>query len=862
MLKLENIQKTYFTASLRQDALKGVSICFPRSEFVCILGPSGSGKTTLLNIIGGLDRYTSGKMSIGGVSTARYTERDWDAYRNRSVGFVFQNYNLIPHQSVLANVELALTISGVSRKERVRRAQQALESVHLGEQMHKKPNELSGGQMQRVAIARALVNDPEILLADEPTGALDSDTSLQIMDLLREIAQDRLVIMVTHNAALAETYADRIINLLDGKIVSDTRPYEEAQDAVAESVAAPEEQAAPDRPKKKNKKTSMSFATALVLSFNNLRTKRGRTLLTSFAGSIGIIGIALILALSSGMQAYISNVEADTLSSYPLIIQSEAVSLDMDSASATEKADTSETDHAGDNGIYQSGFAGDMLQKETPQTQSNDLAAFKAYLDSDAGESIRRHTSAVRYGYGLELQVYSADTADGVKQVNPSSLLDTSSEQIWTEMIGNTELLQNQYDLLAGSWPKDYHDVVLVLDENNSISDTAMYALGLKDAAEFEEIREKVENGEAISSEDYAQADFTYDDLLGMQFKVLSNAAYYENEDSVWIDRRSDENFMKNVLSSAETLQISGIIRPSDHAAASVISGTIGYTPELTEHVISLNNSSAVVQAQQDSPQVNVFTGAAFLDTQNMSQDELLRTLPSAQRMQLMLLPESIRSMFLTYYLENAASTYADNLKTLGAVDADTPTTVELYLNDFSARDRVIEAIDAYNAQKQQLGQEDAVIQYTDLVGVMISSVTDVINIITYLLIAFVSVSLIVSSIMIGIITYISVLERTKEIGVLRSLGASRRDVSRVFNAETAIVGLSAGLIGVGVTLFLQLPINAIIKGLSGVEGIASLPPVGAIVLIFVSVALTIIAGLIPARAAAKKDPVSALRSE
>lgn len=863
MLKLENIVKTYQTGSISQNALKGVTVAFRRSEFVCILGQSGSGKTTMLNIIGGLDRYTSGQMSIDGVLTDTYKERDWDRYRNRSVGFIFQSYNLIPHQSVLANVELAMTISGASKKRRRRHAVRALAMVGLKEHMHKKPNQLSGGQMQRVAIARALVNDPDILLADEPTGALDSETSIQIMQLLQEIAEDRLVIMVTHNAELAEQYATRTVRLLDGQIVSDSDPYYETE------AAEPRRSTRLSRGygKKRLPKTSMSFGTALSLSFNNLRTKKGRTFLTAFAGSIGIIGIALILALSSGMQAYVSDIETDTLSSYPIIIESQAVDLSDSAAETSSSASESEEGAQAQpaDGVQQSGFAGDTLQRETPRTQHNDLAAFKAYLDSEAGNSIRQHTSAVRYGYGLELQVYSADT-ENVTQVNPSPVYADEdgnvTEEIWAEMIGNTELLQSQYDLLAGSWPQDYHDVVLVLDENNAISDTAMYALGLKDAAEFEELRAKVENGEAIRRDEYETASFSYDDLLGMEFLVVSNAAYYEETDGIWLDRRSDEAFMKDLLGSAETLRISGIIRPAADAAAAVIEGTVGYTAELTEHMIALNNDSAVVRAQKETPETNVFTGGAFMDTQNMSQEELLKALPQAQRAQLELLPESVRSVFMSYYMENAASTYEGNLQTLGAVDPDTPSTVELYLRDFSARDSVLAAIDAYNAERRQAGEESAVIQYTDVVGTMISSVTDVIDMITYLLIGFVSISLVVSSIMIGIITYISVLERTKEIGILRSLGASRRDISRVFNAETAIVGLAAGLIGVGATLLLSLPINAVIQNLSGVSGIASLPPAGALVLILVSVALTMIAGLIPAHAAAKKDPVTALRSE
>lgn len=865
MLQLNKVVKTYVTGELKQNALKGVSINFRENEFVSILGQSGSGKTTMLNIIGGLDRYTSGDLIINGVSTKKYKDADWDIYRNESIGFVFQSYNLIPHQTVLANVELALTLAGVSKKERKERAMEVLKKVGLKDHVHKKPNQMSGGQMQRVAIARALVNNPDILLADEPTGALDSETSIQIMELLKEIAKDKLVIMVTHNPELAEKYSTRIVNLLDGKILSDSNPYEEAD--LLEVATT-----------KKKKKISMSFMTALSLSFNNLRTKKGRTLLTSFAGSIGIIGIALILALSSGMQDYISNVEEDTLSSYPITIQSQSIDL-LGTREQARNSVRSESDNHDLDKIYQKGYAADTLKSQTLQMQNNDLGAFKEFIDSTEGKEIIDNTNAIQYGYDMDLQLYKSDTEDGVVQVNPSPLVSSNSatsgspaqsvkesigmsSDIWTEMIGNEELLSSQYDVLAGTWPSAYNEVVIVADENNEISDMTLYALGLKDVSELEEIQEKIAAGEEVDNSEYEVKSFNYDDLLNIEFKLLNNTDYYEKSDGIWIDKRTDEKYMKNLIEEAISVKVVGIIRPSENASATSISGVVGYTSALTEYMIDQVNDSEIVKEQLADSNINVFTGEKFVDPEGMSNEELMSTLSEEQKVQLMSLPEAERTSYLSSYAESLAVTYDDNLTTLGVVDLEKPASINIYLKDFDSREKVIKAINDYNNQKQESGQDEQVIEYTDMVGIMTASITNIIDMITYLLIGFVSISLVVSSIMIGIITYISVMESTKEIGVLRSIGAAKRDISRVFNAETMIVGLSAGLIGIGLTLLLTIPANAIIEKISGVSGIASLPISGAVVLIAISVILTVIAGLIPSRFAANKDPVEALRSE
>lgn len=865
MLELKNIVKTYITGDSQQQALKNVSVTFRENEFVSILGQSGSGKTTMLNIIGGLDQYTSGDLIINGVSTKQYKSSDWDLYRNKSVGFIFQSYNLIPHQTILANVELALTLTGVSKKERRERAKDVLKKVGLEKHLHKKPNQLSGGQMQRVAIARALINNPDILLADEPTGALDSETSIQIMELLKEIAKEKLVIMVTHNPELAEQYSTRIIRLLDGIIQDDTNPYKCDKKDHLKSRA----------PKTK---VGMSFFTALSLSFNNLKTKKGRTILTAFAGSIGIIGIALILSLSNGMQDYISDIEEDTLSSYPITIQNQGIDLlENREKVLNETKNDSKEDHNGDK-VYQGGYAGDNLSIQNLQLSDNDLAEFKKFIESRNGKDIRNNTNAIQYGYGVDLQIYKMDHSQDFQQINPSPLFsDTQSQsqtttalsavgmsasEIWTEMIDNTDLLQSQYDVLAGEWANEYNEVMLIVDENNEISDMTLYALGLKDRAEIEDMQKKIEAGEELTESDYKKASYSFSDLLNTEYKLVIGTDYYQKADGQWVDQRTNTEYMANVINNAVPLKISGIIRPSKNAVSASINGTIAYTKALTDYVIEKASESEIVKEQKENKEINVFTGKEFVDVSNLSNEELMAQLSESQKVSLMALSQAERAAYLESYKESLNVTYEDNLETLNAVEFNEPTSISLYLKDFNSREKVIHAIERYNTQQEKNGDDSKVIQYTDMVGIMTSSITSIIDMITYLLIGFVSISLVVSSIMIGIITYISVLERTKEIGILRSIGASKKDISRVFNAETAIVGLTAGLLGIGISALLIIPANSIIKNLSGVSGLASLPINGAIILILISVFLTMIAGLIPAKIASKKDPVIALRSE
>ena len=862
MLELKNIVKTYITGDLQQQALKNVSITFRENEFVSILGQSGSGKTTMLNIIGGLDQYTSGDLIINGVSTKQYKSSDWDLYRNKSVGFIFQSYNLIPHQTILANVELALTLTGVSKKERRERAKDVLKKVGLEKHLHKKPNQLSGGQMQRVAIARALINNPDILLADEPTGALDSETSIQIMELLKEIAKEKLVIMVTHNPELAEQYSTRIISLLDGVVQGDTNPYECQQEHL--------------QSKTKKSKVGMSFFTALSLSFNNLKTKKGRTILTAFAGSIGIIGIALILSLSNGMQTYISDVEEDTLSSYPITIQNQGIDLlENREKILDERKNDSDEKHNG-NKVYQGGYAGDNLSIQNVQLTDNDLADFKKFIESDKGKGIKDNTNAIQYGYGVDLQIYKMDDSEKFQQINPSPLFsDTQSQRtdalsavgmstsdVWTEMIDNTDLLKSQYDVLAGEWADEYNEVMLIVDENNEVSDMTLYALGLKDSAEIEDMQKKIEAGEELSETDYKKASYSFEDILNTEYKLVIGTDYYQKVDGQWVDQRTDEAYMENVVNNAIPLKISGIIRPSKNAVSASISGTIAYTKDLTNYVIEKASDSQIVKEQKENKAINVFTGKEFVDVSGLSNEELMAQLSESQKVSLMALSEAERAAYLESYKESLNVTYEDNLETLNAIEFDEPTSISLYLKDFDSREKVINAIESYNQQQEKNSDDSKVIQYTDMVGIMTSSITSIIDMITYLLIGFVSISLVVSSIMIGIITYISVLERTKEIGILRSIGASKKDISRVFNAETAIIGLTAGLLGIGISALLIIPVNSIIENLSGVSGLASLPINGAVILILISVFLTMTAGLIPAKIASKKDPVIALRSE
>ena len=852
MLRLENIRKEYVTGDSKVEALKGISLNFRKNEFVSVLGQSGCGKTTLLNIIGGLDRYTSGDLIINGKSTKEFKDRDWDSYRNHSVGFVFQSYNLIPHQSILSNVELALTLSGVSKSERRKKAIKALEDVGLGDQVHKKPNQLSGGQMQRVAIARALVNDPEIILADEPTGALDTQTSVQIMEILKKISKDRLIIMVTHNPNLAEEYSSRIIKILDGKIIDDSNPYSK------------EEEEKEDRTSKANSKVSMSFFTALSLSLNNLMTKKGRTILTSFAGSIGIIGIALILSLSSGMQSYINRVEEDTLSSYPITVQEETI--DMASMMTSLMGDTEETNHE-DGKVYSKNIVNDMLSTISTKIQSNNLEEFKKYLDDENSE-IKNYINAVQYSYNLDLNIYKSDE-DEVVQVNPSQIFSKlgmgdmenmmfAETDVWQELLDNQELLEAQYDVLAGKWPENYNEVVLIVDENNEIYDYTLYALGILNQDELEDKYKKIQDGEEVADEE--TKEYTYDELLNTKFKLLLNTDYFKKDGNIWIDNSEDEKYIKEKLEDADEISIAGIIRPKEGTVATAMSATVGYTKELKEHVINEVNDAEIVKEQKENPDINVFTGAKFPEDTDKAFD--FSSLTDEQKMYMASLSQEEMAELMQQYAENASATYEGNLEKMGVVDLNKPSSISIYPKDFESKDKIAIAIENYNQKQRNDGKEENVITYTDLVGTMMNSVSTVIDAISYILIAFVGISLVVSSIMIGIITYISVLERTKEIGILRSIGASKKDISRVFNAETFIVGLGAGILGIGVTLLLNIPINMIIKAVTDINGLASLPVVGGVILVLISMVLTVIAGLIPAKMASKKDPVEALRTE
>ncbi len=870
MLELKNITKDYISGDSTVQALKGISIEFRKSEFVSILGQSGCGKTTLLNIVGGLDRYTSGDLVINGKSTKKFKDKDWDAYRNYSVGFVFQNYNLIPHQTILSNVELALTISGVSREERKERAIKALEAVGLKEQIHKKPNQLSGGQMQRVAIARALVNNPDIILADEPTGALDTKTSVQIMEILKEISKDKLIVMVTHNPELAEKYSTRIVKILDGVITDDSKPFTE-EDRKNEKDA-----------KAKDGRTAMKFFTALRLSLNNLMTKKGRTLLTSFAGSIGIIGIALILSISNGVQNYINRVEEDTLSSYPVTIDESTV--DISSIMEGLMGETEENAESHEDGkIYSRDIMNDMISTLSSKVSSNNLEALKNYIENE-NSTIKDNASAIKYNYNLNINLYKEDTSNGVVRVNPSTVMDAlgmeemldarenssvssmfgssmtsmSNTDVWEEMLDNEELLHSQYDLVAGSWPTNYNEVVLIVNENNEISDYALYALGLKDQNELEERWNKVQNGEEV--EESESTSYTYDELLNLSFKLVLNSDYYEKENGLWVDKSENEDFMKELLNNCENINVVGIIKQNEQSVATGMSGGIGYTKDLKEYVINKTNEAEIVKEQKNNPDINIFTGLAFPDEDSKTFD--YSQLSDEQRAQLAMLSTEELAEIMETYSNNANASYDGNLELLGAVDLNKPSSISIYPKDFDAKDVITQEIDNYNQKQRDDGKEENVINYTDLIGIMMSSVSQIIDTISYVLIAFVAISLVVSSIMIGIITYISVLERTKEIGILRAIGASKKDISRVFNAETFIVGLIAGLLGIGVTVLLNIPITKIIYTVTGVSVTVSLPVAGGVILVLISMILTIIAGLIPAKMASKKDPVEALRTE
>ncbi|MCR5020322.1 ABC transporter ATP-binding protein/permease [Ruminococcus sp.] len=1007
MLSLNNITKDYVVGDTTVQVLRGVSIDFRESEFVSILGQSGCGKTTLLNIIGGLDRYTSGDLNINGKPTKDFKDADWDSYRNHSIGFVFQSYNLIPHQTVLANVELALTLSGVPKSERRKRAVEALQQVGLGDQLNKKPNQMSGGQMQRVAIARALVNDPDILLADEPTGALDTETSVQIMEILKKISKNKLIIMVTHNPELAEQYSSRIIKLLDGKVIDDSDPYN--------AMAVKEEKSAAEKKKERKKlKTSMSFLTALSLSRNNLLTKKARTLLTSFAGSIGIIGIALILSISNGVQIYIDQVQSDTLSTYPLTIEQTTASIGEIMNMMAEDREASR-DHDMDK-VYSQNQMARMINTMMQETKVNNLEKFKTFLDNN--DEIKKLTSDIKYGYATTLNVFKADTSDGAYQVNPSQVLmdmgylsetqmmgmsmgsSMGGMDVWTEMIDNDELLKSQYDIIAGRMPEKYSEAVLIVDKHNEINDYILYSLGLLDSTELNGIVRRAITGEEVKLSN-EQHSYTYDELLKLKFKVVPTTDFYRKKDGVWEDMKNDYDYMTDVVNNGLEVNIVGIIRPNEDAAATSLNGGIAYKHELMEYLVNEVKNSDIIKEQQANPDIDVFTGlkfktddtepdedknsdqeptpaetvektqdtdsgapqltedqkaalmagqkpegmtdeefaalmsqmpsevpaaseqqpkltdeqlaalmagqipegmteeevAAYMaqggdqqqvqDLTNMGMDamsgldmgalmngggDLMKGLTDAQKEFLASLSEEQLAMMQGMISETTQqnldqlansgkysnTTYDANLVVLGYATLENPSSINIYPKDFASKERIIDLIDDYNDQAEDADK----IEYTDIVGVMMSSVTSIINAISYVLIAFVAISLIVSSIMIGIITYISVLERTKEIGILRSIGASKRDISRVFNAETVIVGFIAGVLGVGISYLLTIPINMIIAHLTTVPMRASIPYAAAVILVVISVLLTLIAGLFPSRIAAKKDPVIALRTE
>ena len=879
MLILKNITKEYASGDMKVEALRGIDLTFGESEFAAVLGPSGCGKTTLLNIIGGLDRYTSGDLIIRGKSTKEFTERDWDTYRNHSVGFVFQSYNLIPHQTVLANVELALTLSGVSREDRHRRAAEALQKVGLGDQLKKKPNQLSGGQMQRVAIARALVNDPEVLLADEPTGALDSETSIQVMEILRQVAKDRLVIMVTHNPELAEQYATRTIRLLDGRIVSDS--------AAEGARAAEQAETAPTQ-----RKTSMSFLTALNLSLNNLMTKKGRTFLTAFAGSIGIIGIALILSLSNGVNRYIERVQRDTLSSYPLQIDERTVDM-TDTVAGLMDLDLDDKDRA-DGKIYSGGRMTKLMSSWMSGVTENNLTDFKKWLE-DPANGIDSLVSGIRYEYNTPLLLFRTDQETPV-QVNPSTVMEATGMDSMMSMMGtgsgiqetmmsstarqlnvfqplldNEELLRSQYAVMAGRYPQAMDEVVIILNDRNELSDYTLYSLGIRDQSELKEQFDLLMRGVPFETEDL---EFTYEELMSIRFKLLLNTDVYERYGALWSDRSGDAEYMAKKLENAMELKIVGVLKPTKSGFSSE-SGGIGYRTELVDWLLEQLKNSEIVQAQMATPETDVFTGQPFSAVEqdalelldSMEVNDFMEMLEDKGLIPAGMIPEQYRAFLTKDLLKQfvgegvmmiSGNTLQANLEKMGVSDPDKPAAVLIFPKDFESKNKITAKIEAYNAG---VGEEKAV-HYTDYVGLLMDSVTTIVNAISYVLVAFVGISLVVSSIMIGIITYISVLERTKEIGILRSIGASRKDVSRVFNAETLIVGFAAGVIGILVTLGLTVIANIILTNLTGIPDIAALPPLAGLILVGISMGLTLIAGIIPSRIASRKDPVVALRTE
>ena len=841
MLQLQHISKVYHTANQEFHALKDISIRFRENEFVSILGQSGSGKTTLLNIIGGLDQYTSGDLLIQGKSTKQFKDRDWDSYRNHTIGFVFQSYNLIGHQTALSNVEIAMTLSGVSKAERKKRAIEALERVGLKDHLYKKPSQMSGGQMQRIAIARALVNNPKVVLADEPTGALDSETSVQIMELLKDIAKERLVIMVTHNPELAKTYSTRIVQVLDGNILSDSNPYEPTEEKTQGDIQFT--------------KTKMSFMTALALSFNNLLTKKGRTFLTAFAGSIGIIGIALILALSNGVSDYVKKVQEDTLVSLPLTISEQ----NQSNLLATSP-DLSEKPYKDNNELGVNTVLTKLLKK---QIGKNDLASFKKYLEENASQ-VEALTKDVRYQYNLQPYIYETDTSNGPKSILPSTLADeveTSNQTMkgylhnidyWSELSSDTNMLESQYDVLEGRLPTDKSEIVLIADENNEISDLLLYSLRFKDPSELNDAKKLDELGSQT---------YQYSDFIGKTFKAVVNTNRFVKENNQWINKIDDKSYMKTQIENGLELKIVGVLRQKEGTRSSVNSpsGGMAYTSALIDYTSEQIQNSFIVKEQEANPTINVFTGKEFAkDPKPFNSADLTEE----EKIQLAKMTPEQQAQYVQQYNDNLAATYEENLAKLGVIDKSKPAAIEFYTSSFQQKQELKDFINAYNTAKKDAGEDDKVLAYSDDIQTIMSSITTMVGVITTVLVGFVAISLIVSSIMIAIITYISVLERTKEIGILRAMGASKKDIRRIFTAETAIEGFISGVLGIAITLLATFPINAIVAQTTKVDGVAQLPWDAALILILISIVLTVLAGLIPSRIAAKKDPVESLRSE
>ena len=841
MLQLQHISKVYHTANQEFHALKDISIRFRENEFVSILGQSGSGKTTLLNIIGGLDQYTSGDLLIQGKSTKQFKDRDWDSYRNHTIGFVFQSYNLIGHQTALSNVEIAMTLSGVSKAERKKRAIEALERVGLKDHLYKKPNQMSGGQMQRIAIARALVNNPKVVLADEPTGALDSETSVQIMELLKDIAKERLVIMVTHNPKLAQTYSTRIVQVLDGNILSDSNPFEPTEETKQGDIQFT--------------KTKMSFMTALALSFNNLLTKKGRTFLTAFAGSIGIIGIALILALSNGVSDYVKKVQEDTLVSLPLTISEQ----NQSNLLATSP-DLSDKPYKDNNELGVNTVLTNLLKK---QIGKNDIASFKTYLDEHASE-VAKLTKDIRYQYNLQPYIYASDTSNGPKSILPSNLaseVDTANQTIkgylqnidyWSQLSSDEEMLNAQYDVLEGRLPKDKSEIVLIVDEDNQISDLLLYSLRIKDPSELNDVKKLDE----LKSQTYQYSDF-----IGKTFKAVVNTNRFAKENNQWMNKIDDEAYMKTQIENGLELTIVGVLRQKEGTSSGVNSpsGGVAYTSALIDYTSEQIQNSDIVKEQEANPTINVFTGKAFAkDPKPFNSADLTQE----EKIQLAKMTPEQQAQYIQQYNDNSTATYEENLEKLGVIDKSKPAAIEFYTSSFQQKQELKDFINAYNTAKKDAGEDDKVLAYSDDIQTIMSSITTMVGVITTVLVGFVAISLIVSSIMIAIITYISVLERTKEIGILRAMGASKKDIRRIFTAETAIEGFISGVLGIAITLLATLPINAVVAKMTNVENVAQLPWEAALILIGISIVLTMLAGLIPSRIAAKKDPVESLRSE